>query len=189
MFHSKAIRFAALASAIALAVGCGDERVPSKTNLESALNRDYAQSADCLFAKAVRFPYELSVSDKLLFETRHRLDAMVDAGLLSREATATQDGIVNRYSLTARGVKAAGDGRFCYGRREVTSVEKFTQPVDYRGMPLTTVNYRFVLKNQANWSRDARVRDAFHSLAVADSEQPVDEATVVYTQDGWVLTY
>jgi hypothetical protein len=96
---------------------------------------------------------------------------------------------INRYVLTAAGSRTEGKGRFCYGRRQVTSVEKFTAPVDYQGMPLTKVEYHFVLKNPPSWAKQDEVRNAFPMVAKSTSEEPVDEATLLLTHDGWVLTY
>lgn len=177
------------AAGAVLAAGCGDTRVASKENLAYALNHDYQANEDCLFAKPMPFPYEVAVNDKLLGETRKRLDALSEAGLLEREQSQVAGNTVNRYVLTAAGSQTAGKGRFCYGRREVTSVEKFTQPVDYQGMPLTKVEYHFKLKNAPSWAKQDEVRSAFPSVAKATSEQPVDEATLLLTHDGWVLTY
>jgi hypothetical protein len=187
---SKSIQVAMLAAAGAvLAAGCGDTRVASKANLAYALNHDYQANHDCLFAKPMPFPYEVAVDDKLLGETRKRLDALSEAGLLEREQSQVSGNTINRYVLTAAGSQTEGKGRFCYGRREVTSVEKFTQPVDYQGMPLTKVEYHFQLKNAPSWAKQDEVRSAFPSVAKATSEQPVDDATLVLTHDGWVLTY
>jgi hypothetical protein len=187
---SKSIQVAMLAAAGAvLAAGCGDSRVASKANLAYALNHDYQANQDCLFAKPMPFPYEVALNDKLLGETRKRLDALSEAGLLEREQSEVAGNTVNRYVLTAAGSRTEGKGRFCYGRREVTSVEKFTQPGDYQGMPLTKVEYHFQLKNAPSWARQDEVRSAFPSVAKATSEQPVDDATLVLTHDGWVLTY
>jgi hypothetical protein len=187
---SKSMQVAMLAAAGAvLAAGCGDTRVASKANLAYALNHDYQANHDCLFAKPMPFPYEVAVDDKLLGETRKRLDALSEAGLLEREQSQVSGNTINRYVLTAAGSQTEGKGRFCYGRREVTSVEKFTQPVDYQGMPLTKVEYHFQLKNAPSWAKQDEVRSAFPSVAKATSEQPVDDATLVLTHDGWVLTY
>jgi hypothetical protein len=187
---SKSIQVAMLAAAGAvLAAGCGDSRVASKANLAYALNHDYQANHDCLFAKPMPFPYEVAMNDKLLAETRKRLDALSEAGLLEREQSQVDGNTVNRYVLTAAGSQTEGKGRFCYGRREVTSVEKFTAPVDYQGMPLTKVEYHFQLKNAPSWAKQNDVRSAFPSVAKATSEQPVDDATLVLTHDGWVLTY
>jgi hypothetical protein len=177
------------AAGAVLAAGCGDTRVASKANLEVALNHDYQVNQDCLFAKPMPFPFQVSVNDKLLAETRHRLDALAEAGLLEREQNAEGSDTINRYVLTAAGSRTEGKGRFCYGRRQVTSVEKFTPPVDYNGMPLTKVEYHFVLKNAPTWAKQDEVRNAFPTVAKATSEEPVDEATLLLTHDGWVLTY
>ncbi len=177
-------------AATVLAAGCGDQTVASKRNLERALNHDYKINADCLFARPLPFPYEVSVSDQLLGQTRSKLDALVAAGLLSREEEVRNTGIVNQYSLTATGRSAPGQGRFCYGHREVTSVEKFTPPTDYQGRPLTTVEYHFVLKDSASWAKDSDVRQAFPDVAKSFQPAPVDEATLIRSDDqGWMLTY
>ena len=188
--YTKTIQVAMLAAVGAvMAAGCADSRVASKESLADALNHDYSASQDCLFARPLPFPYEVAVSDTMLAETRHRLDALAEAGLLEREQTTEGSDTMNRYVLTAAGSRTEGKGRFCYGRRQVTSVEKFTAPVDYRGMPLTKVEYHFVLKNTPSWVKQDEVRNAFPMVAKSTAEQPVDDATLVLTHDGWVLTY
>jgi hypothetical protein len=187
---AKSIQVATLAVAgTVLAAGCGDTRVANKQNLEYALNHDYSANEDCLFAKPMPFPYEVAMNDKLLGETRRRLDALTEAGLLEREQNVENGATVNRYILTAAGSRTEGKGRFCYGRRQVTSVETFTPPTDYNGMPLTKVEYHFVLKGSPSWAKQDEVRNAFPMVAKSFSEQPVDEATLVLTHNGWVLTY
>jgi hypothetical protein len=184
------LRFGVFVGAMCiLAAGCGDQRAANKQNLEQALNRDYKVNADCLFAKALPFPFEMSVSDKLLGQTRSRLDALVGAGLLTREESVRGNQVVNRYSLTAAGARVEGKGRFCYGRRQVTSVERFTAPVQYDGMPLTKVEYRFIEKDSAGWAKQGDVQSAFPDLAKSMQPSPIDEATMILTNDGWVLTY
>jgi hypothetical protein len=68
-------------------------------------------------------------------------------------------------------------------------VEKFTAPVDYQGMPLTKVEYHFVLKNPPSWAKQDEVRNAFPMVAKSMSPEPVDDATLVLTNEGWELTY
>ena len=188
--YTKVLKVAMLAAAgTLLAAGRADSRVASKENLAVALNHDYSANEDCLLTRPMPFPYEVAMGDKMLSETRRRLDALTEAGLLEREQTAEGSDTINRYVLTAAGSRTEGKGRFCYGRRQVTSVEKFTPPVDYRGMPLTKVEYHFVLKNPPSWAKQDELRSAFPVLAKATAEQPVDDATLVLTHDGWVLTY
>src|ERR1700733_7095578 len=122
--YIKSIQVVMLAAAGAvLAAGCGDTRVANKENLAYALNHDYSVNEDCLFAKPMPFPYEVALNDKLLTETRRRLDALAEAGLLEREQSFANGTTINRYVLTAEGSRTEGKGRFCYGRREVTSGE------------------------------------------------------------------
>jgi len=188
--YSKAVKMAVLAAASAvMAAGCANSNVASKQNLADALNHDYLASHDCLFAKPMPFPYEVAMNDKLLAETRHRLDALAEAGLLEREQTTQNGDTVNRYVLTAAGAHTEGGGKFCYGRRQVTSVEKFTAPVDYNGKPLTKVEYHFVMKDSPSWAKKDEVRNAFPDVAKDLAPQPVDDATLILTHDGWVLTY
>src|SRR6202453_3961559 len=79
--YTKAMKVAMLAAASAvLAAGCADSRVASKESLADALNHDYSASQDCLFTKPMPFPYQVAVNDKLRTETRHRLDALGEAG-------------------------------------------------------------------------------------------------------------
>jgi hypothetical protein len=187
---TKVAKVAILAAASAvMAAGCADSNVASKQNLTDALNHDYLASHDCLFSKPMPFPYEVAVNDKLLTETRRRLDALANAGLLEREQTTQNGDTVNRYVLTAAGSKTEGAGKFCYGRRQVTSVEKFTAPVDYNGKPLTKVEYHFVMKDSPSWAKKDEVINAFPDVAKSMAPQPVDDATLILTHDGWVLTY
>ncbi|HEX3940381.1 MAG TPA: hypothetical protein VHX11_02765 [Acidobacteriaceae bacterium] len=187
---STALGLALLTGAVTvMAAGCGDQTAANKRSIENALNHDYKINADCLFDRPMPFPYDIAVSDTLLAQTRNRLDAMVAAGLLDREEQARQNGIVNHYTLTALGSRAAGNGRFCYGHREITSVEKFSPPTDYQGKPLTTVEYHFVLKNSAEWVQDTEVRNAFPQVAKSFQPEPEDQATLIRADEGWMLTY
>ena len=107
--YTKVVKMAMLeAESAVLAAGCADSRVASKSSLADALNHDYSASQDCLFTKPMPFPYQVSVNDKLLSETRHRLDALAEAGLLEREQTAEGADTINRYVLTAAGSRTEG---------------------------------------------------------------------------------
>ncbi len=114
--YTKVMKMAMLAAASAvLAAGCADSRVATKENLADALNHDYSASQIVFFTKPMPFPYQVSVNDKLLSETRHRLDALAEAGLLEREQSTEGGDTMNRYVLTAAGSRTEGAGKFCYG--------------------------------------------------------------------------
>ncbi len=186
----KALNVAMLVAAgTVLAAGCGSARSANKANFAWVLNNDYSSNQDCLFTKPMPFPYEVAMNDKLLSETRRKLDALSDAGLLERDQTVQSGETVNRYMLTAAGSRTEGKGRFCYGRRQVTSIEKFTPPENHDGMSVTKVEYHFVMKNPPSWAKQEPVIQAFPSVAKSMSSEPVDEATLALTQNGWEVTY
>jgi hypothetical protein len=188
MKHLKWMTSSIVTIGIAVGVaGCGDKNAPSKENFAAALNENYSASADCLFDRALPFPYQVNLDDKLLQETRRRLDALTEAGLLTREQQAAGKTITNRYELTSAGKQVPGAGRFCYGRREVTRVDTFTPPTEFHGNRFTHVDYHFVEKDAAEWARDEAIRNAFPTVNKAMAPQPIDQATLVLTQDGWVL--
>ncbi len=176
-----------MGGAAILVSGCGDKRAISKENFAEVLQQDYAANQDCLFSKPVQYPYEIATNDALLAKMRSQMDALSAAGLLTDEISTRGSATIHRYELTATGKQVAGGGRFCYGRRQVTSVDKFTPPAEFHGNSFTKVDYHFVEKDSAAWAKVHEVQNAFPVVAKTLAEQPVDEATLVLTGDGWVL--
>ncbi len=174
---------AAMAGALVLlGSGCGDKREMSKENFAHVLNEDYSANADCLFSKALPYPFTMQANDKLLGDVHRKMDALAAAGLLNRTA---QGGNL-RYELTLTGRQVPGNGRFCYGKRQVTSVDNYSAPTDFHGNRFTKVDYHFVEKNSPDWAKVQAVQTAFPSVAKAVAEEPIDQATLVLTPDGWV---
>jgi hypothetical protein len=184
----KAI-FAVLATGIVVisAVGCTDRTSVSKENFAQVINEDYATNGDCLFSRSLSFPYRVGENDKLLAQTRHQLDALATEGLLDRTVVKEGNDTLLSYAMTDTGRKVPGDGRFCYGKREVTSVDNFSAPSEFRGVQMTHVGYHYMVKDSATWAKDPAVKTAFPSVARSLSDQPVDEATLVLEKEGWTL--
>ncbi len=181
--------FALLATGVVVitSAGCTDRTSVSKENFAQVITQDYATNGDCLFSRSLKFPYRVGADDKLLTDTRTQLNAMADQGLLTR--TSTNDGkeTLLQFTLTDTGRQVPGDGRFCYGKREVTSVDNFSAPSEFRGVQMTHVGYHYTIKDTATWANTPAVKTAFPSVARAMSEQPVDEATLVLEKEGWTL--
>ncbi len=169
------------------AAGCTDRTSVSKENFAQVINQDYAANGDCLFSRPLSYPYRVGESDKLLADTRHELDALASEGLLTK--TPVKDGkeTMLEFAMTDAGRKVPGDGRFCYGKREVTSVDTYSPPSEFRGVQMTHVGYHYEIKDSATWAKDPVVKTAFPSVARAFSEQPVDEATLVLEKEGWTV--
>ena len=181
--------FALLATGVVIltSAGCTDRTSVSKENFAEVITKDYASNGDCLFSRALHFPYNVGAEDKLLTDTRSQLNAMADEGLLTRTSTHEGKETLLHFALTDAGRKVPGDGRFCYGKREVTSVDTFSAPSEFRGVQMTHVGYHYTIKDSATWAKAPEVKTAFPSVARSMSEQPVDEATLVLEKEGWTL--
>lgn len=167
---------------VLLGSGCGDKREMSKQNFAHVLNEDYSANADCLFTKPLPYPFEMQANDKLLGDVHTKLDALTDAGLLSR---TDHDGNL-RYEMTVTGRQVPGNGRFCYGKRQVTSIDNYTTPTEFHGNRFTKVEYHFVEKDSPDWAKVRAIQNAFPAVAKAVADQAVDRATLVLTDEGWV---
>ncbi len=170
-------RIAATALIVLLVTGCK----PSKTkatpeNFIAGLNASFATHNECLFPQAPRFPYE--TSDKAEIK---QYDSLVKAQLLTMAQEAAIH--VNRYSVTTTGTRYAP--RFCYGHRNVTSIESFTPPVQANGFPETHVPYRYSLQEVPVWAKTPEVQAAFPEMARAISGESTAHATLAGTLAGW----
>ncbi len=101
--------------------GCHKKQTEaSNENFRRAINAYFYNHRDeCLFTTARKFPGEVKVREK---SDMKDMDALAKAGLLTR----TEDGAFQlvRYDLTPLGARAGG--RFCFGHRDVTTVDSFT---------------------------------------------------------------
>src|SRR5580704_12870606 len=129
------------AGILLLATGCSSKTKPTDQNFTAGLNAYYANHNDCLFPSALRFPYEVSPGPSAK-QDKQRMDAMMNAGLM--KVTEDKSIHVDVYALTAAGERAGG--RFCYGHRQVTSIDTFTPPVkNASGMLESHVTYRYTI--------------------------------------------
>ena len=187
MTFKNSFAFLATGVVVLTSAGCTDRTSVSKENFAQVITQDYATNGDCLFSRSLKFPYRVGADDKLLTETRNQLNAMADQGLLTRTSTHDGNESLLQFTLTDTGRRVPGDGRFCYGKREVTSVDNFSTPSEFRGVQMTHVGYHYTIKDTATWAKTPAVKTAFPSVARAMSDQPVDEATLVLEKEGWTL--
>ena len=112
----------------------------------------------------------MQAGDKLLGDVHTKLDALTAAGLLTR---TSHDGNL-RYELTLTGQQVPGNGRFCYGKRQVTSVDNYSAPTEFHGNRFTKVDYHFVEKGRPDWAKVQAIQTAFPAVAKAVADAPVD---------------
>ncbi len=168
------------ACATALVLGCATDTKPTNAKLEKALNTYFEGHNECLFPMVMRFPYEVSPGSDAKAEAK-RLDAMTGAELLAKQSGAAIK--VERYTLTPLGQRVGG--RFCYGHRQVTSVDAFTPPVKQGGFLQTTVNYHATMIDVPVWVKTDDMKAAFPEMATAISGPQPGQIMMENAGAGW----
>ena len=197
MILARHIARAAIAcSLLALAAGCTSKKDATKSNLESAINTYYSAHPECLWTASVKFPTQTGTSDT---GKTQGYDALTDQGLLTRIQDTKKVFIfgskqVSDFDLSSKGHAAwtadpqqPGFGNFCYGHRDVTSIDSFT-PTNNTPGSTTTVDYHYQLSNVASWANNAEVKTAFPNVATALAGTQADKATLALTDNGWQVS-
>jgi hypothetical protein len=174
---------ARLTAAILLMVaigGCTRKKTEaSNINFQRAINAYFYNHRDeCLFTTARKFPDDVKVHEK---DEMKNMDALAKAGLLTR----IEDGAFQlvRYDLTPLGTRATG--RFCFGHRDVTSVDSFTplRIVDKRKASDVTYHYR--IADAPVWAQDENLKKQFPELARKTTGSAEGKTTVMSAYEGW----
>lgn len=165
---------------IAVIAGCHKKRTEaSSENFKRAINAYFYNGRDeCLFRVAQKFPNEVKVHEKAEMKD---MDALAKAGLLTR----IEDGAFQlvRYDVTPLGTRAKA--RFCFGHRDVTSVDSFTplRVEDKRKASDVTYHYRIV--DAPVWAQDDGLKKQFPELARKTSGNAEGKTTVMSAYEGW----
>ena len=163
---------------VALVSGCNSGKsAPTPANFTQAINSHFLDHTDCLFSDT-RFPFETSDPVKT-----KQMDSLVKALLLERFVEASIH--VSRYTVTPAGARFAP--HFCYGHRDVTSIDSFTPIVVTDGFKETTVTYSYTMKEIPVWALGHDIQAAFPEMARATSSQVTAKATLAQTPVGWQI--
>jgi hypothetical protein len=161
--------------------GCHSNVKPTDENLKKGLKAYYSNHNDCLFPSALRFPYEVSPGSDAK-ERSKQMEALADAGLVTRKEDKSIK--VNVYSLTPIGERVGG--RFCYGYREVTTIDSFTPPEKGdSGFIETQVTYHYQMRDVPVWAKTDKMQSAFPDMAKALSGQATGTAKLANAGVGW----
>lgn len=173
-----------LAGIALLASGCSSKTKPTDQNFMAGLNAYYATHNECLYPSALRFPYEVSPGPDAK-QDRQRMDALQHAGLM-KEPTEDKSIHVIVYDLTAAGQRAGG--RFCYGHREITSIDSSTPPVKAaNGILQSRVTYHYKMMDVPVWAKTDEMLKAFPDMAKALSGDATGENTLANAGVGWQI--
>jgi hypothetical protein len=199
MFISR-MRFASKAALCGLMIfaiaGCNKTK-PDTTNFKTAINNYYSVHPSCVWQSAVKFPAQADTNNDL--QTKG-FDALTDAGLLTRTAQEKKRFLigskqVNDYDVSDKGRSAwtpdqsqPGYGNFCYGHRDVTSIDNVAMATNQNGANTATVNYHYDLTGVPDWAKSQETQSAFPNVQADLAMPKTATATLVQTQDSWQVS-
>jgi hypothetical protein len=193
MKPSSILTTVTLIAGMLLAAGC-NKQSESKQNYDSAINDYYKAHPSCLWSEPKKFPVQATTSDDAKTQG---YDALTDAGLLSRTTGEKKVMIVaskqvNNYDLSDKGRSSwtadqsqPGYGNFCFGHRDVTSIDSATLGTDSSGNKTAQVNYHYKLTDVAGWANSQEIKTAFPGVGTSLAEPRSDTASLMLTGDHW----
>ncbi len=185
----------AVCGGMLIAAGCKTNTV-DKGAFKSAINDYYSARQDCLWSSPIKFPAQADTSND---EQTKGFDALTDAGMLTRTAAEKKRFLigskqVNNYDLSEKGratwtadPSQPGYGNFCFGHREVTSVDAFA-PTEDANAAQYSVTYHNAVNGLPDWASTAEMKTGFPKLATDTSGQQTATATLVKSDKGWQVT-
>jgi hypothetical protein len=174
------------------AAGCNNG-TNNDVNYRTAINDHFKAFPACVWSQSKKFPVQAATSDDV---KTAGYDALTQAGLLVRTTSEKKIVIIskqeNNYDLSDAGRTSwvpdssqPGYGNFCYGNREVTSIDNSTLGTNSAGVKTVSVAYHYNIANVPNWANDGQMRTAYPDMAAAISTNPSDNATLVAAGDRW----
>jgi hypothetical protein len=166
----------------------------SDMNYKAAINDHFKASPVCIWSQAKKLPVQAATSDDAKTEG---YDALTQAGLLVRTTAEKKVFIiaskqVNNYDLSDTGRTSwtpdpsqPGYGNFCYGNREVTSIDNSTVAANSSGAKTAAVDYHYQIANVASWANSPGMKTAFPSMDSALGQTPSAKASLIMNGDRW----
>ncbi len=191
----KRVLSLAISAGMFVTAGCHTNTV-DKAAFKSAIDGYLGAHQECVWNEPTKFPAQADTSNDM--QTKG-FDALTDAGLLVRSSAEKKRFLigskqVNNYDLSDKGRSTwtadqtqPGYGNFCFGHREVTTIDSFSPP-DTADATQYTVNYHFDLAGVPSWASSTEMKTAFPKIASDTSGQQTATATLVKSNNGWQVT-
>lgn len=173
---------------IFVAAGCSSTR-PDNTNFKTAIDDYYSAHPNCIWSNPVKFPAQLGASN----DPRTKdYDALMEAGLLTRAPKGKKRLKQVEYYISNKGRAVwtpdpfqSGYGNFCFGHREVTSIDHVAMGINPNGGHIAIVNYHFDLTSVPDWAKSKEMQTAFPNVH-ADLSAPKSAITsLTQTKRNW----
>ncbi len=182
------------ASAVLLFAGC-KKTADNTSNYKAAINNYLATNISCLWAEPQKFPIQVNTSDS---DKTAKYDALYNGGLLNRTSADKKQllGLINKqvtnYDLSDKGRSSwtasktdPSTGNFCYGHREVSSIDNATATGDQPGAT-ASIAYHYGFSSVPDWAKNAGVQSAFPNVG-RNLAGGTSTATLTDTDHGWVV--
>lgn len=183
----------AVASAFLFAAGC-KKTADNTSNYKTAINNYLATNKSCLWTSPHKFPDQVDTdSDKT-----GEYDALYNQGLLVRKTTEKKELLglkskqVTDYDLSDKGRSSwtasqsdPSSGNFCYGHREVKSIDNATATGDQPGAT-ASVAYHYDFSSVPDWAKDGGLQNAFPNVK-RNLAGGTATASLKDTDNGWVV--
>ena len=190
-------------------VACNNAKKPSDANFTHSINQYLAKQGEACAVLNRQFPLDVPKGQqKDQYGIGPKLVALELAGLLrGSDTTAVVHGMfdalqgttpaqpVRHYELTAEGVKyfrelSGGLGQatgLCYGRKQVDSIVKWTEPMATGAYSQTEVTYTYKIVDLAAWAERPEIQRAFSDIQaeIAGQSKSVQIAGLRLTNRGW----
>jgi hypothetical protein len=183
------LRIAAGCGALLLIAGCRSASVPppaQRVDYQQTLDKYYEGRPVCLWDQTLSFPVEDATSQRV---DDLGLDGLEDAGLLisrrgSKRGTRTYALTPEGKSALDRDVLHPGSGNFCYGRRQVISVDKARR----NSSTTELVDFHYAVRQPAAWAGESSIQSAFPEVVQELAGPHTAEATLLDTTGGWEIS-
>ena len=195
-----------LSTAALLFLGaCNNVKKPSDGHFTKAIDDYLAKHGDVCTSIGRSLPIDVPEAEqKDQYGIGPEMATLEQAGLVhSSNAVAITSGTfgsgapraVKRYELTVEGKKYfrqtpgifGPSGRFCYGRKAVDKIVKWTEPMTMGAYSQTEVTYTYKIGNLANWAKRPDVQRVFPDIrATVSGISKTDQvAGLQLTNQGW----
>jgi hypothetical protein len=189
--------YAAVLGAIALLSTACNNGSDTDMSYKAAINDHFKDLPVCIWSQPKKFPVQAATSDDAKTEG---YDALTQEGLLTRTTGEKKVLIVaskqvNNYDLSEKGrtswapdASQPGYGNFCYGHREVTSIDNSTLGTNSAGAKTVAIAYHYQIAGVADWANSPEMKTAYPGLAASLGANASDNATLVMNGDHWAYT-
>jgi hypothetical protein len=196
MLNGRTASCAVVLGLIALMATACNNGSETDMSYKAAINDHFKTFPVCIWSQPKKFPVQAATSDDAKTEG---YDALTQEGLLTRTTAEKKVLIVaskqvNNYDLSEKGRTSwtpdstqPGYGNFCYGNREVTSIDNSTLGTNSEGAKTVSISYHYQIANVAGWANSAEMKTAYPDIASSLGSNPSGNATLVMTGDRWVF--